>query len=441
MGKWRNTIGLTNQECSSRGDGGKKALRNGQDALDWGRSPLMSSNELQFSPIPEIIAEIAAGRLVIVADDPSRENEADLVGAASLCTPENITFMAVHGRGLVCAPILPERAEALDLPPMTRRNREVQRTAFTVSVDAASGITTGISSADRALTVRLLADAKVGADSFVQPGHVFPLSAMPGGTLRRAGHTEAAIDLAVLAGLPAAGVICEIMNDDGTMSRVGELGEYQKKHSLKACTIAQLIEHRRRFEKLVRCDQVVNMPTDYGDFRCHLYQIDTDGSHHIAMVMGEIDPEKPTLVRVHSECLTGDVFLSKRCDCGEQLDAAMQRIAAEGGVLLYLRQEGRGIGLPAKIHAYKLQEAGLDTIQANEKLGFPADLRDYGMGAQILADLGLKKIRLLTNNPKKVIGLDGYGLSIVEQLPIRVDANPHNAKYMETKRVHMGHTI
>ncbi len=401
----------------------------------------MSSSSLEFSPIQEIIAEVAAGRLVIVADDPSRENEADLVGAASLCTVENITFMAVHGRGLICAPILRERAETLDLPPMTRRNREVQRTAFTVSVDAAEGITTGISSADRARTVRLLADASIGADSFVQPGHVFPLSAMPGGTLRRAGHTEAAVDLATLAGLAPAGVICEIMNDDGTMARVGELGEYQRKHRLKACTIAQLIEHRRRSEKLVRMDQVVNMPTDYGDFRCHLYQIDTDGTHHLAMVRGEIDPEKPTLVRVHSECLTGDVFLSKRCDCGEQLNAAMERIATEGGVLLYLRQEGRGIGLPAKIHAYKLQESGLDTIQANEKLGFPADLRDYGMGAQILADLGLKKIRLLTNNPKKVVGLEGYGLAIVEQLPIRCESNPHNRKYMETKRDHMGHML
>jgi 3,4-dihydroxy 2-butanone 4-phosphate synthase/GTP cyclohydrolase II len=264
---------------------------------------------------------------------------------------------------------------------------------------------------------------------------------MAGGTLRRAGHTEAAVDLAKLAGLPAAGVICEIMNDDGTMARVGELGEFQQKHQLKACTIAQLIEHRRHSEKLVRCDQVVNMPTDYGDFRCHLYHVDTDGSHHLAMVRGDIDPERPTLVRVHSECLTGDVFLSKRCDCGGQLAAAMERIGSEGGVLLYLRQEGRGIGLPAKIHSYKLQEAGLDTIEANEKLGFPADLRDYGMGAQILADLGLKKIRLLTNNPKKVVGLEGYGLSIVEQLPITIDSNPHNEKYMETKRLHMGHRM
>ncbi|MBU6328135.1 MAG: GTP cyclohydrolase II, partial [Verrucomicrobia bacterium] len=381
------------------------------------------------------------GRLVIVVDDPNRENEADLVGAASLCTAESVTFMAVHGRGLICAPITRERTETLDLPPMTRRNREGQRTAFTVSVDAAQGITTGISSVDRAKTLQLLADESAGADAFVHPGHVFPLQAMAGGTLRRAGHTEAAVDLAKLAGLPAAGVICEIMNDDGTMARVGELGAFQQKHQLKACTIAQLIEHRRHSEKLVHCDQVVNMPTDYGDFRCHLYHIDTDGSHHLAMVRGDIDPERPTLVRVHSECLTGDVFLSKRCDCGGQLAAAMERIGNEGGVLLYLRQEGRGIGLPAKIHSYKLQEAGLDTIEANEKLGFPADLRDYGMGAQILADLGLKKIRLLTNNPKKVVGLEGYGLSIVEQLPITIDSNPHNEKYMETKRLHMGHRL
>ena len=396
---------------------------------------------LEFSSIQEIIAEIAAGRLVIVVDDPNRENEADLVGAASLCTAESVTFMAVHGRGLICAPITRERTETLDLPPMTRRNREGQRTAFTVSVDAAQGITTGISSVDRAKTLQLLADESAGADAFVHPGHVFPLQAMAGGTLRRAGHTEAAVDLAKLAGLPAAGVICEIMNDDGTMARVGELGAFQQKHQLKACTIAQLIEHRRRSEKLVHCDQVVNMPTDYGDFRCHLYHVDTDGSHHLAMVRGDIDPERPTLVRVHSECLTGDVFLSKRCDCGGQLAAAMERIGSEGGVLLYLRQEGRGIGLPAKIHSYKLQEAGLDTIEANEKLGFPADLRDYGMGAQILADLGLKKIRLLTNNPKKVVGLEGYGLSIVEQLPITIDSNPHNEKYMETKRLQMGHRM
>lgn len=396
---------------------------------------------LQFSPIDEIIAEVAAGRMVIVADDPQRENEADLVAAASLCSSEIISFMAVRGRGLICAPITEERAEELDLPPMTRKNREIQRTAFTVSVDAATGISTGISAADRARCIRLLADPSAHADDFVQPGHVFPLQARPGGCLRRAGHTEAAIDLARLAGQPPAAVICEIMNDDGSMSRVGELGDFQEKHKLKACTIAQLIEWRRRSEKLVVREETIKLPTDHGDFDCHLYRIETDGTHHLALSRGEITRDTPTLVRVHSECLTGDVFLSKRCDCGGQLDAALERISKEGGVLLYLRQEGRGIGLAAKIHAYKLQEQGLDTIEANEKLGFSADLRDYGMGAQILQDLGVGKIRLLTNNPKKVVGLEGYGLEIVEQLPIRLPANPHNERYLDTKRDRMGHAL
>lgn len=397
--------------------------------------------ELSFSPIAEIIAEIAAGRLVIVADDPSRENEADLVAAASLCTPDTVSFMAVHGRGLICAPITAERADELDLPQMTRRNREVQRTAFTISVDAATGISTGISSADRARCITLLADPAAGPDDFVHPGHIFPIQARPGGVLQRAGHTEAAVDLARLAGLPAAGVICEIMKEDGTMARVGELGEYQSTHGLKACTIAQLIEWRRRSEKLVVREETIRLPTDHGEFDCNLYRVETDGSHHLALVRGPIDPARPVLVRVHSECLTGDVFLSQRCDCGGQLDAAMERIAKEGGVLLYLRQEGRGIGLAAKIHAYKLQEQGLDTVEANEKLGFGSDLRDYGMGAQILHDLGVRKIRLLTNNPKKVVGLEGYGLEIVEQLPIRLPANPHNARYLDTKRERMGHRL
>ena len=401
----------------------------------------MSDKPLIFSPINEIIAEIAGGRLVIVADDPGRENEADLIGAASLCTPEMVNFMAVHARGLICAPITADRAEEIDLPQMTRRNKEGHKTAFTVSVDAAEGISTGISAADRALTIRLLADSTIGPDAFVKPGHVFPLQGVQDGVLRRAGHTEAALDLASLAGLPRAAVICEVMNDDGTMARVGQLGGYQEKHRLKACTIAQLIEYRRRSEKLVLREQTILMPTDYGDFDCHLYRISTDASHHLALTRGEIDPEKPTLVRVHSECLTGDVFHSKRCDCGGQLAAAMEHIATEGGVLLYLRQEGRGIGLPAKIHAYKLQEQGMDTIEANEKLGYGSDLRDYGMGAQILYDLGVRRIRLMTNNPKKVIGLEGYGLEIVEQLPISLPSNPHNEKYLETKRTRMGHTL
>jgi 3,4-dihydroxy 2-butanone 4-phosphate synthase/GTP cyclohydrolase II len=397
--------------------------------------------ELSFSPVDEIIAEIAAGRIVIVADDPDRENEADLVAAAALCTPEIISFMALHGRGLICAPITAERAEQLDLPQMTRRNREVQRTAFTVSVDAAKGITTGISSADRARCVKLLADPAAGPDDFVHPGHIFPIQYREGGVLRRAGHTEASVDLARLAGLTPAGVICEIVKEDGTMARVGDLGAYQATHGLKACTIAQLIEWRRRSEKLVVREETIGLPTDHGEFDCHLYRVETDGSHHLALVRGEIDPDKPVLVRVHSECLTGDVFLSQRCDCGGQLDAAMERISKDGGVLLYLRQEGRGIGLAAKIHAYKLQEQGLDTIEANEKLGFGSDLRDYGMGAQILYDLGVRKIRLLTNNPKKVVGLEGYGLEIVEQLPISLPSNPHNARYLETKRDRMGHHL
>lgn len=398
-------------------------------------------SSLTFHPIDEIIADIAAGKLVIVADDPSRENEADLVGAASLCTKEMVNFMAVHGRGLVCAPITHERAEQLDLPQMTRRNLEGMKTAFTISVDAAKGITTGISAADRALTICLLADPAAQAEAFVKPGHIFPLQAMPGGVLRRAGHTEAAIDLVKLAGLPSAGVICEIMDVDGNMARVGDLGDYQEKHGLKACTIAQLIEYRRRSEKFVKRDQTILMPTDFGDFDCHLYSVSLDDSHHLALTKGEIDPEKPCLVRVHSECLTGDVFHSQRCDCGAQLAAAMKSISEEGGVLLYLRQEGRGIGLPAKIHAYKLQEQGLDTIEANEKLGFASDLRDYGMGAQILYDLGVRRIKLLTNNPKKVVGLEGYGLEITEQLPLSLPANVHNQKYLDTKRLRMGHTL
>jgi 3,4-dihydroxy 2-butanone 4-phosphate synthase/GTP cyclohydrolase II len=396
---------------------------------------------LTFHPIDEIIAEIAAGKIVIVADDPDRENEADLVCAASLCTREMVNFMAVNGRGLICAPITQQRAEELDLPQMTRRNHEGMKTAFTISVDAAKGITTGISAADRAHTIQLLADPTAHIDSFVKPGHIFPLQAMAGGVLRRAGHTEAAIDLVTLAGLPPAGVICEIMDEDGSMARVGDLGDYQTKHNLKACTIAQLIEYRRRSEKFVKHESTILMPTDYGDFDCHLYTVSLDHSHHLALTHGKIDSEKPTLVRVHSECLTGDVFHSQRCDCGPQLDAAMKRISEEGGVLLYLRQEGRGIGLPAKIHAYKLQEQGLDTIEANEKLGFASDLRDYGMGAQILHDLGVRRIKLLTNNPKKVVGLEGYGLEITEQIPLSLPANIHNQKYLDTKRLRMGHTL
>ncbi|SHJ36943.1 3,4-dihydroxy 2-butanone 4-phosphate synthase / GTP cyclohydrolase II [Rubritalea squalenifaciens DSM 18772] len=396
---------------------------------------------LEFHPIEEIIADIADGKIVIVADDPDRENEADLICAGSLATKDTIAFMATHGRGLICAPITEQQAEHLDLPQMSRRNTEALRTAFTVSVDAAHGITTGISAADRARAVQILADHNSQPTDLVKPGHIFPLQAVKGGVLRRAGHTEAAVDLARLAGLPPAGVICEIMNENGEMARVGDLGDYQQEHGLKACTIAQLIAYRRKSEKLVTCSEVIKLPTDFGEFDCHLYEIETDDSHHLALVRGDIDPETPTLVRVHSECLTGDVFMSRRCDCGGQLHQALEHIANEGGVLLYLRQEGRGIGLPAKIHAYKLQEQGYDTIEANEKLGYGADLRDYGMGAQILHDLGVRQIRLLTNNPKKMIGLTGYGLEIVEQLPIKQDANPDNEKYLQTKKDRMGHKL
>lgn len=400
---------------------------------------------LTLHTIDEVVTDIAAGKMVIVVDDPGRENEADLVAAASKVTPEMIAFMANHGRGLICAPITAERAKELDLPPMTPRNSESQKTAFTVSVDAAEHITTGISAADRAHTIDILANPAMAAASLVQPGHIFPLQGAPGGVLRRAGHTEAAIDLANLAGLPKAGVICEIMNEDGTMARAGNLGEYQRLHGLKACSIADIIEYRRRSEKLVRRGETIAMPTDYGEFQCHLYYVDNategSGSHHLALTRGGISRDEPTLVRVHSECLTGDVFHSQRCDCGGQLDAALRQISEQGGILLYLRQEGRGIGLPAKIHAYKLQEQGLDTIEANEKLGYASDLRDYGMGAQILYDLGVRKIRLLTNNPKKVIGLEGYKLEIVEQVPLSLPSNPHNEKYLDTKKNRMGHTL
>lgn len=403
--------------------------------------PAHADHMLTFHPIPEIIAEIAAGKLVIVADDPERENEADLIGAASCATPAMINFMATHARGLICAPITVERAAELDLPPMTPRNRESQKTAFTVSIDAAAGITTGISAADRALAVQLLADPSATPSSLVQPGHIFPLQAMPGGTLRRAGHTEAAVDLARLAGLAPAGVICEIMNEDGEMARIGDLGNYQAKHALKACTIAQLIEYRRHSEQLVEREETIKLPTDFGDFDCHLYRVLLDRSHHLALTRGSIDPENPTLIRVHSECLTGDVFGSRRCDCGGQLHTAMKQISEEGGILLYLRQEGRGIGLPAKIHAYKLQEQGYDTVQANEKLGYPADLRDYGMGAQILSDLGVRKMRLMTNNPRKVVGLEGYGLEIMEQVPLQLPSNPDNQAYLDTKKIKLGHKL
>jgi len=396
----------------------------------------------QFNTIEEVLADIRDGKMVIITDDPSRENEGDLVMAAEKATPDAINFMVMHARGLVCTPITHERAQQLGLQRMVLENRESQKTAFTVSVDAAHGVTTGISAADRAAVARVLVDPNATPQDLVQPGHIFPLQAKEGGVLQRAGHTEAAVDLARLAGLQPAGVICEIMNDDGTMARLPDLLQFAAKHGLKIATVEDLIAHRRQNERLIEREQIIQLPTDYGDFELHMYRSIMDDAHHLALVKGTIDPEHPTLVRVHSECLTGDVFGSLRCDCGSQLQSALKQIEQAGsGVLVYMRQEGRGIGLPAKIHAYKLQEQGLDTVEANEKLGFPAELREYGIGAQILADLGVHKMRFLTNNPKKVIGLEAYGLEIVEIVPIRTQANPHNAKYLETKRLKMGHLL
>jgi 3,4-dihydroxy 2-butanone 4-phosphate synthase / GTP cyclohydrolase II len=397
----------------------------------------------QFDSIEEVLKDMRLGRMVIVTDDADRENEGDLVMAAEKITPEAVNFMATHGRGLICAPISEERAEALGLQRMVLENRESYRTDFTVSVDAAEGVTTGISAHDRARTIQLLVDPKAKPADLVQPGHVFPLRAKSGGVLRRAGHTEASIDLARLAGLTPAGVLCEILNTDGTMARLPQLIKFRKKHGLKMCSIEDLIAYRRSRERLVEQEQVIQFPTAFGEFDLHMYRSLVDGTHHLALVKGQISKAKTTLVRVHSECLTGDVFGSMRCDCGNQLHSALAQIAAAGsGVLLYMRQhEGRGIGLPAKIHAYKLQEQGLDTVEANEKLGFPAELRDYGIGAQILVDLGVRKMRFLTNNPKKVVGLEAFGLKIVEVVPIKAPANPHNARYLETKRVKMGHML
>jgi 3,4-dihydroxy 2-butanone 4-phosphate synthase/GTP cyclohydrolase II len=404
---------------------------------------IVAEKELfQFDTVEDVLSDVARGRMVIVTDDADRENEGDLVMAAEKVTAQAVNFMAKHGRGLICVPLSNDRAEQLGLQRMVVQNREMYRTDFTVSVDAAKGVTTGISAHDRAATILAIADPTSAPDDLVQPGHVFPLRAKDGGVLRRAGHTEAAVDLARMAGLQPAGVLCEILHDDGTMARLPELMEFRKKHGLRICTIQSLIAHRRVREKLVEAEQIVKLPTDYGDFDLHLYRSTLDGAHHLALVKGKIDQNGETLVRVHSECLTGDVFGSRRCDCGNQLHAALRQISDEGnGVLVYMRQEGRGIGLAAKIHAYKLQEEGLDTVEANAKLGFATDLRDYGLGAQILFDLGVRKFRFMTNNPKKVVGLEGYGIQMVEQVPIRSEANPHNAKYLETKKVKMGHLL
>jgi 3,4-dihydroxy 2-butanone 4-phosphate synthase / GTP cyclohydrolase II len=396
----------------------------------------------RFNSIESVVTDIQKGKMVIVVDDADRENEGDLIMAAQFVAPAAVNFMAKHGRGLICVPTTSERLQQLGIERMVRQNRESHKTDFQISVDAAHGITTGISAADRAETIRVMAEPTAVPDDLVQPGHVFPLRARPGGVLQRAGHTEAAVDLIHLAGCRNIAVICEIMSDDGSMARLPELLKFAKKHRLKICTIADLIHYRRTREKLVEHVETVKMPTDYGEFDLHLYRSKIDGQHHLALVNGNVAGKKNVLVRVHSECLTGDVFGSRRCDCGPQMHQAMRQISDAGcGVLVYMRQEGRGIGLAPKIKAYKLQEQGYDTVEANQKLGYGMDLREYGLGAQILADLGLKTIRLLTNNPRKVVGLEGYGLKIVEQMPIRTKPNQHNARYLETKRKKMGHLL
>ncbi|MBC7099558.1 bifunctional 3,4-dihydroxy-2-butanone-4-phosphate synthase/GTP cyclohydrolase II [Candidatus Bipolaricaulota bacterium] len=397
---------------------------------------------MSFATVEQAVEEIRAGRMVIVVDDEDRENEGDLIMAAEHATPEAINFMIKEARGLICVPMAREWAERLELRPMVDRPGDHHETAFTVSVDAREGVTTGISAHDRARTIRLLADPQARPADFVSPGHVFPLIAKEGGVLRRAGHTEAAVDLMRLAGLAPVGVICEIMNEDGTMARLPDLERFAKKHGLSILTIAQLIAHRKRKERLVERIAEADLPTRWGHFRIITYRDLLSGQEHVALVKGEVAGEEPVLVRVHSECLTGDALGSLRCDCGEQLHRAMVMIEREGrGALLYMRQEGRGIGLAGKVCAYRLQDEGLDTVEANLRLGYPPDLRDYGIGAQILVDLGIRKLRLLTNNPKKVAGLSGYGLKIVEQVPIEVEPNPYNLRYLKTKKEKLGHRL
>ena len=397
---------------------------------------------MPFCTVEEAIEEVRAGRFILILDDEGRENEGDLVMAAEMVTPEAINFMAKHGRGLICVPLSGERVEELGLPLMTQNNTEKMGTAFTVSVDAKGrGVTTGISAFDRAETVKALIDPATTLNDLVMPGHTFPLRAQEGGVLRRAGHTEASVDLARMAGLYPAAVICEVMAEDGTMARLPELERFAAEHGLKMLTIDRLIRRRMRSEKLVRRIAEVDMPTGYGDFRAVGYESLVDGQCHLALVAGDPSSDD-ALVRVHSECLTGDVFGSRRCDCGDQLHLAMRLIAESGnGVLLYMRQEGRGIGIANKLRAYALQERGYDTVEANHRLGYPADLRDYGVGAQILVDLGIKRMRLLTNNPRKIVGLEGYGLEIVDRAPIEIPPNDKNRKYLETKRDKLHHLL
>lgn len=400
---------------------------------------------LHLDSIEDAIKDIASGKIIIVVDDANRENEGDMLVAAELCTAEDMNFMVKNARGLVCAPLAPNIAERLGLDLMVVHNTDPHCTAFTVSVDASSGTTTGISAAERALTARKLTDSDAKPGDFRRPGHIFPLIAKRGGVLKRAGHTEAAVDLARLAGLEGAGVICEMLNDDGSMARLPQLCEFARSNGMKIVSVADLIKYRLSREKLVTREALVQLPTRYGDFNAYAYRYardDSDDIVHLALVKGDVSSVDSVLVRVHSECLTGDVFGSMRCDCGQQLHKSMTMIEKEGtGAILYIRQEGRGIGLLAKLKAYELQERGMDTEEANIALGFPPDLRDYGVGAQILVDLGIRKIRLITNNPRKVIGLEGYGLEITERVPLEFPANEHNIRYLQTKCSKMGHLL
>jgi 3,4-dihydroxy 2-butanone 4-phosphate synthase / GTP cyclohydrolase II len=397
---------------------------------------------MPFSQMEEVIEDIRAGKMVIVCDDEDRENEGDLTMAAELVTPEDINFMAVHGRGLICLPMAEELLDQLEIPQMITHNSSRMGTAFTVSIEAKDGVSTGISAADRAHTCRVAVDDATGPEDLVMPGHVFPLRAKPGGVLQRAGQTEAAVDLSRLAGLKPAGVICEIMKEDGTMARVPDLEKFSEEHGVKMVTVAQIIEYRRTYETHVRCAVETRLPTPYGEFRLKAYENEIDDLTHLAILMGEPEGKDDVLVRVHSACLTGDALHSLRCDCGAQLEAAMRAVAEEGeGVIVYMQQEGRGIGLLNKMKAYHLQDEGLDTVEANQQLGLAPDLRDYGIGAQILKELGLRRIRFITNNITKVVGLQGFGLEIVERVPIEIEPNGHNERYLNTKREKLNHVF